>query len=124
MTVRQLFVILALLVPAAILGLAMIWKPIIWLFVVVAPLLVLGFIDFLQLKHTVRRLYPVVGRFRYLFESVRKEIQQYFVETETNGTPASREFRSLIYQRAKGNRDTRPFGTVFDVNQGFMAIHL
>lgn len=117
MTVRQHFVILALLVPATILGLAMIWNPIIWLFVVVAPLIVLGFIDFFQLKHSVRRLYPVIGHFRYLFESVRKEMQQYFVETETSGMPVSREFRSLIYQRAKGNRDTRPFGTVFDVNQ-------
>ncbi|MCF6193628.1 MAG: hypothetical protein L3J46_04760, partial [Kangiellaceae bacterium] len=52
-----------------------------------------------------------------MFESVRPEIQQYFVESETNGTPVSREFRSLIYQRAKGARDTRPFGTIFDVNR-------
>lgn len=117
MTVRQFFVILSLLIPATILALALLWEPIIWVFVVVAPLILLGFIDFFQLKHTVRRLYPVIGHFRFLFESVRKEIQQYFVETETSGKPVSREFRSLIYQRAKGNRDTRPFGTVFDVNQ-------
>jgi glutamate synthase domain-containing protein 2 len=58
-----------------------------------------------------------VGRFRYLFESVRAEIQQYFVESDTNGMPVSREYRSLIYQRSKGDRDTRPFGTVFDVNR-------
>ncbi len=31
--------------------------------------------------------------------------------------PVCREFRSLIYQRAKGERDTRPFGTIFDVNR-------
>ncbi len=117
MTVRQIFAVLAILVPASILALGLIWSPVNWLFVIVLPLLVLGTIDFFQRDHTIRRLYPVVGRFRYVLESIRKEIQQYFVETETSGMPVSREFRSLIYQRAKGDRDTRPFGTVFDVNR-------
>ena len=31
--------------------------------------------------------------------------------------PISREYRTLVYQRAKGARDTRAFGTVFDVNR-------
>ena len=117
MTVRQIFVVLALVVPVLILGLGLIWNPVNWLLVIVLPLLILGTIDYFQHKQTIRRLYPVVGRFRYMFESVRKEIQQYFVESDTNGVPVSREFRSLIYQRAKGERDTRPFGTVFDVNR-------
>jgi len=117
MTVRQIFAVLAILVPVLILGLGLIWNPVNWLFVVVLPLLILGAIDYFQHKHTIRRLYPVIGRFRYLFESVRKEMQQYFVESDTNGMPVSREYRSLIYQRAKGDRDTRPFGTVFDVNR-------
>ena len=117
MTVRQIFMAAAFLLPVLILALGLIWQPINWLFVIVAPLLMLGLIDYFQQKHTIRRLYPVVGRFRYLFESIRKEIQQYFVESDTNGMPVSREFRSLVYQRAKGDRDTRPFGTVFDVNQ-------
>jgi len=117
MTVRQIFVVLALLVPVLILGLGLIWNPVNWLFVIVLPLLILGTIDYFQHKQTIRRLYPVIGRFRYMLESVRKEIQQYFVESDTNGVPISREYRSLIYQRAKGDRDTRPFGTVFDVNR-------
>jgi glutamate synthase domain-containing protein 2 len=50
-------------------------------------------------------------------ESIRPEIQQYFVETNTNGRPFSRELRSVIYQRAKGVRDTLPFGTQQDVNE-------
>jgi len=58
---------------------------------------------------------PVIGHLRYFFESIRPEIQQYFVESDTNGTPISREFRALVYQRAKKERDTRPFGTLFDV---------
>ncbi len=92
---------LAILVPVLILGLGLIWNPVNWLFVIVLPLLILGAIDYFQHKHTIRRLYPVVGRFRYLFESVRAEIQQYFVESDTNGMPVSREYRSLIYQRSK-----------------------
>jgi glutamate synthase domain-containing protein 2 len=115
-TIRQLFLILAILVPLSTIGLAQFWPPAWWLFIAIAPLLLIGFIDCFQQRHTIRRLYPVIGRFRYMFESVRPEIQQYFVESETNGMPVSREFRSLIYQRAKGDRDTRPFGTVFEVN--------
>ena len=117
MTIRQIFLLIAVLVPTLIVGLVQVWQPSIWLFVIVAPFLIVGFIDFFQTKHSIRRLYPVIGHFRYFFESVRKEMQQYFVESDTNGMPVSREFRSLIYQRAKGDRDTRPFGTVFDVNR-------
>jgi glutamate synthase domain-containing protein 2 len=116
MTVRQIFLLLASTVPLLVILWAWFWPPAMWLLLVVAPLMLLGFIDVFQKRHTIRRLYPVVGRFRYMLESFRPEIQQYFVESETDGMPASREFRSLIYQRAKGDRDTRPFGTVFDVN--------
>lgn len=48
---------------------------------------------------------------RYAFEGVRPEIQQYFVEDDVNGTPISRELRSVVYQRAKKQIDTLPFGT-------------
>lgn len=79
------------------------------------PLIVLGYFDLKQRKKTLLRPYPVIGYFRYLLEFIRPEIQQYFIESDTNGKPISREFRTLVYQRAKGARDTRPFGTVFDV---------
>ena len=117
MTVRKWFFWLAFAVPVLILGVGALWNPFLWLLVIVVPLLIIGFIDCFQTRHTLRRIYPVVGRIRYMFESVRPEIQQYFVESETNGMPVPREFRSLIYQRAKGARDTRPFGTIFEVNQ-------
>lgn len=117
MTVRQKFAILAVTVPLAMVALAQIWPPILWAFVVIGPLIGLGLVDMFQTKHTIRRLYPVIGNFRFILESVRPEIQQYFVESETSGTPIPREFRALVYQRAKGARDTRPFGTIFDVNR-------
>ena len=117
MTMRQKFVIAAIAVPLLILAISLLWAPVLWVFVVVIPIIGLGIYDMFQTKHTLRRLYPVLANFRYLLESVRPEIQQYFVESETSGAPIPREFRSLVYQRAKGARDTRPFGTIFDVNR-------
>ncbi|MGV6852549.1 MAG: FMN-binding glutamate synthase family protein [bacterium] len=117
MTVRHVFIVLSIILPVSIIALAQVWFNAYWLFVVVGPLLLLGLADIFQKKSTLKRLYPVLAHFRYMLESVRPEIQQYFIESESNGKPVSREFRSLIYQRAKGDRDTRPFGTIFDVNR-------
>jgi glutamate synthase domain-containing protein 2 len=79
------------------------------------PIIALGVYDAFQKKRTISRLYPVLAHFRYFMESIRPEIQQYFIETNLSGRPISREFRDLVYQRAKGERDTRPFGTQFDL---------
>jgi len=117
MTMRQKFIATAIITLAIVLALSFISTSWLWALLVVGPIISLGVYDLLQTKHSIRRLYPVLGHFRYLLESVRPEIQQYFVESNVDGTPISREFRSLIYQRAKGDRDTRPFGTIFDVNR-------
>jgi len=117
MTMRQKFVLFAIVSLLAVLLCSFLWRPVLWLLIVLIPIIALGIIDMLQTRHSIRRLYPFLGRFRYMLESVRPEIQQYFVESETDGTPVSREFRSLVYQRAKGDRDTRPFGTIFDVDR-------
>ncbi|MGC9387171.1 MAG: FMN-binding glutamate synthase family protein [Hydrogenovibrio sp.] len=113
-TTRTLFVATAVGGSLAI-GLANVfWDWTLYLWIVWSIYLLMGITDMLQKKHTILRLYPVLGRLRYFFEAIRPEMQQYFVEDDTNGMPVSREFRSLIYQRAKGVRDTRPFGTIFD----------
>jgi len=115
MSVRELFAIISTIVSLSIIIWAMFWPNAYWLFIIFLPLIGLGIYDMVQRKHTILRIYPVIGHLRYLFESIRPEIQQYFVEDDTSGKPISREFRSLVYQRAKGQRDTRPFGTQFDV---------
>lgn len=115
MMVRTAFLILSIVIPLTTLMLTIFWPSAWWLFIVILPLITLGFYDLAQRKHTIMRIYPVIGHLRYLFEYIRPEIQQYFVESDTNGQPISREFRSLVYQRAKGELDTRPFGTLFDV---------
>ena len=82
---------------------------------VLIPLFYMGFVDFFQKRHTIRRNFPILGRFRYIFEAIRPEINQYFVESNTDGRPFSREQRSVVYQRSKKQLDTLPFGTQFDV---------
>jgi glutamate synthase domain-containing protein 2 len=91
------------------------WSSAYWIFVLIVPLVILGVHDMIQVQHALLRIYPVIGHGRFLLEKIRPEIQQYFVETDINGKPVNREFRSLIYQRAKYENDTRPFGTQFDV---------
>jgi glutamate synthase domain-containing protein 2 len=71
--------------------------------------------DMLQTKHAIKRNFPVIGHGRYMLEKIRPEIMQYFVETDTEGRPINRVYRSLIYQRAKDVNDTVPFGTQKDV---------
>jgi len=87
-----------------------------------APMLVMGALfgvgvyDVRQTKRSILRNYPIIGHIRYMLEYVRPEIRQYFFETDTETTPFSRSQRSLVYQRAKGEQDKRPFGTQLDVH--------
>ena len=74
-----------------------------------------GLHDVLQRQRAVLRNYPVIGHLRYLLEFIRPEIRQYFVEGDNEAAPFSRQQRSLVYQRAKGDPDKRPFGTQQDV---------
>jgi glutamate synthase domain-containing protein 2 len=75
----------------------------------------LGFRDTRQSRHSILRNYPVIGHLRFLLEFVRPEIRQYFIESDREAAPFSRQQRSLVYQRSKGAQDKRPFGTQLDV---------
>ncbi len=86
-----------------------------WAWLVIGPVIALGTFDMVQTKRSIPRNFPVIGHMRYLLELIRPEIHQYFVESDTGGVPFDRDQRSLVYQRAKGVRDTIPFGTKEDV---------
>lgn len=86
-----------------------------WLLVLTVPLILLGFVDIFQKKHAIMRNYPIVGRMRYLMEDIRPKIYQYFVESDIDGSPVNRVDRSTIYQRAKRELNSQPFGTQFNV---------
>jgi glutamate synthase domain-containing protein 2 len=75
----------------------------------------LGWRDTQQTRHSVLRNYPVIGHLRFLLEFIRPEMRQYFIEGDNEAAPFSRQQRSLVYQRAKGDADKRPFGTQMDV---------
>jgi glutamate synthase domain-containing protein 2 len=84
----------------------------------------LGIRDTRQTRHSVLRNYPVIGHLRFLLEFIRPEIRQYFIEGDNEAAPFSRQQRSLVYQRAKGAQDKRPFGTQMDVGaQGYEWIN-
>jgi glutamate synthase domain-containing protein 2 len=84
------------------------------------PAAVFGFLslvgvwDVIQTRHAIRRNYPVAAHLRFFFEFFRPEIRQYFLEADGDETPFSRAQRSIVYQRAKGVLDKRPFGTQLD----------
>ena len=82
-----------------------------------ALLFVLGGWDLTQQRHAVLRNYPVWGHLRYMLEFIRPELRQYFLEDDTAETPFSRAQRSVVYQRAKRETDSRPFGTELDTRQ-------
>ena len=83
---------------------------------VLGALAALGWRDVRQTRHAILRNYPVIGHLRFLLEFIRPEIRQYFVESDHEQAPFSRQQRSLVYQRAKGEPDKRPFGTQLDVH--------
>ncbi|MBY6220985.1 FMN-binding glutamate synthase family protein [Marinobacter nauticus] len=88
--------------------------------VIFGALTALGTRDLLQRKHTVSRNYPIMANFRYLFESIGPEIRQYFIQSDTEERPFSREQRTIIYQRAKNVLDKRPFGSQLGMyDEGF-----
>ncbi|RZJ16021.1 MAG: FMN-binding glutamate synthase family protein [Haliea sp.] len=87
-----------------------------WIVLLVcAALLGLGIHDIRQTPSSILRNYPVIGHLRFLLEFIRPEMRQYFIESDSEAVPFSRAQRSLVYQRAKGEMDNRPFGTQIDV---------
>ncbi|MCB2160294.1 MAG: FMN-binding glutamate synthase family protein, partial [Rhodobacteraceae bacterium] len=83
-----------------------------WLGVAVfGALTAVGIHDVRQTRHSILRNYPVLGHMRFMFEGIRPEIRQYLIESDHDELPFSRDERSIVYQRAKGVEDKRPFGT-------------
>jgi glutamate synthase domain-containing protein 2 len=86
-----------------------------WIFFISGFLVCVGLHDLFQTKRSILRNYPILAHFRFLFELIRPEIRQYFLEEDTAPNPFSRNQRSIVYQRAKQQLDKRPFGTQLDV---------
>lgn len=78
-------------------------------------LFIVGWRDYRQEHHAVLRNYPVTGHLRFLLEYIRPEIRQYFLESDEENLPFSRNQRAMVYTRAKRQNDARGFGTIKSV---------
>lgn len=108
------FVVLLILIITGFLGyFNATW---LWSYTILFPLGFIGFYNRIQKSHTILRNFPLLGYFRYFFEMISPEIQQYFIERSTDGKPFSRNHRALVYRRAKNVNDTHPFGTQLEIN--------
>jgi glutamate synthase domain-containing protein 2 len=85
--------------------------------VILAAIVAVGVYDLIQRKHSILRNYPLLGHARFALEALRPELQQYFIERNTDGRPYDRDTRTSIYERAKGMKDEQGFGTERDVTQ-------
>lgn len=114
----RLTFVLSAIFSLVLLGLlSLLWPPVAWCLLLVLPLIALGIADMCQRRHTLLRNFPLIGHLRWVMESLRPFLRQYFFESETDGTPVNRMFRSVIYQRAKGSNDSTPYGTKLDTQR-------
>ena len=79
-------------------------------------ILVLYIIDKTQRKQTIRRNYPVIGRFRYFFEHLGEFFRQYFFAMDREEMPFNRAERSWAYRAAKNVSRTMAFGSTRNLN--------
>ena len=74
-------------------------------------------IDVTQTEHAIRRNFPVIGRFRYLFEKLGEYFRQYFFALDREEMPFNRAERSWVYRAAKGEDNTVAFGSTRNIRQ-------
>lgn len=108
------FILFATLAVLAVGVLYPFWPAVAWFLLILIPLILVGGYDRFQERHSLRRNFPVFGRGRWFMEWVRPFIRQYLIESDTDGAPINRMFRTIVYQRAKNVMDSVPFGTQLD----------
>ncbi len=74
-------------------------------------------IDITQTQHAIRRNYPVIGRFRYVFEHLGEFFRQYFFAMDREELPFNRAQRSWVYRAAKDIGNTVAFGSTRDLQR-------
>ena len=73
--------------------------------------------DVTQSEQTIRRNYPVIGRFRYFFEHLGEFFRQYFFALDREELPFNRAQRSWVYRAAKNIDSMVAFGSTNPLNQ-------
>ncbi len=84
---------------------------------VVVFLIGLAIADRRQKSQTIRSNFPIVGRFRYWFETLGGPLRQYIVTGNDEERPFSRDQRRWIYASAKKENNYFGFGTDNDLER-------
>jgi glutamate synthase domain-containing protein 2 len=87
------------------------------LFILAVAVIYMYVADITQTRHTIRRNYPVIGRFRYLFEHLGEFLRQYMFAQDREELPFNRAQRSWVYRAAKDLDSTVAFGSTHPLNQ-------
>ena len=96
------------------------WLVALFILVLIIGVFALGVmyvIDKHQTRHTIRRNFPVIGRFRYLFEHLGEFFRQYFYAMDREEMPFNRSQRSWVYRAAKNADRTVAFGSTRDLSK-------
>ncbi len=83
----------------------------------ILAVIIMYIIDKTQKKHTIRRNFPVIGRFRWLFEHLGEFFRQYFFAMDREELPFNRAQRTWVYKAAKGNNNTVAFGSTRNLDR-------
>jgi glutamate synthase domain-containing protein 2 len=89
----------------------------IWFTVLALTLIGVVVYDITQRTHAILRNFPIIGHFRYLFESVGPELRQYIVTGNNEERPFSRDQRRWVYASSKHQNNYFGFGTDNDLEQ-------
>lgn len=96
-----------------------------WVLIGIAAfLLLVAVYDVLQRRHSILRVFPVVGHLRFILEAFGPELRQYIVTSNDDERPFSRNQRRWIYATSKGQNSSFGFGTdaEFERSPGYPII--
>jgi hypothetical protein len=82
---REIFITIAIVIIALTFGISLFWKPVLWLFVITSPLILVGISDIFNKKNAIKNNFPVIGHLRYVLESFRPEDSTIFRRNRYRG---------------------------------------
>lgn len=85
-------------------------------------LVVLFVVDFSQTRDAIRHNYPVIGRFRYLFNTLGEFFRQYFFAMDREEMPFNRAEREWVYKSSQGVDNTMAFGSTKNITPAGTAL--
>ncbi len=113
MTPRILFILLMFTVWPFLVYRTFIHPENLSLVLIISLFFLIGLYDVVQKKNAILRDYPILGHGRYILKMISPELHQYFVESNTNGTPFNKNMINLVNSRANNKEEYHPFGTEY-----------